>query len=322
MRTSSRGLRGMMAPSARPRFTCPEQPDVGCGTCASCVWSLVIRSDVAWVMPMMSGCREGSRGARLHGHAEPRPARGADSRAPGAARAARPGVAPQGGHPRLRAGDERAGAERVPQDAGGAAVGHHAGVGRAPWTAAAHHPQPVQQAPLLGPLPVELVAERVRTERADADTAQLAPSRSAAPGAALALDVAALARRKDVVSAFESLRGEDAVGLLRLPRTSTAARARTPRRQLERGRLWTRDVALAKAGAGRAAGQSGPAARSRWRYFAALRGVAAPQTCVVRGARAAVASQRRAQASAGSACSSTVHGGLAMSSESTTSWRE
>ena len=102
----------------------------------------------------------------------------------------------------------------------------------------------------FGPLPMELVAQHVQKERKlDADTAALAAVMSGGSlGRALALDVKALAQRKDVITAFESLRGNDIPGLLRFAEAHGGSREDADA-ALELLLLWTRDVSLAKAGA-------------------------------------------------------------------------
>ncbi|CAM3391124.1 DNA polymerase III subunit delta' [Corallococcus sp. ZKHCc1 1396] len=100
----------------------------------------------------------------------------------------------------------------------------------------------------FAPLPVEMVAEHVREARKlDADTAALAAVMSGGSlGRALALDVKALARRKDVITAFEALRGSDIPALLRFAEGHGGSREDADT-TLELLLLWTRDVALAKA---------------------------------------------------------------------------
>lgn len=109
----------------------------------------------------------------------------------------------------------------------------------------------------FAPLPVEMVAEHVREARKlDADTAALAAVMSGGSlGRALALDVKALARRKDVITAFEALRGNDIPGLLRFAEGHGGSREDADA-TLELLLLWTRDVALAKAEAEAEAGMA------------------------------------------------------------------
>lgn len=100
----------------------------------------------------------------------------------------------------------------------------------------------------FSPLPVEMVAEHVQQARKlDADTATLAAVMSGGSlGRALALDVKALAQRKDVITAFESLRGNDIPGLLRFAEAHGGSREDADS-ALELLLLWTRDVSLSKA---------------------------------------------------------------------------
>ena len=102
----------------------------------------------------------------------------------------------------------------------------------------------------FGPLPRELVAERVAKERkVDADTARLvAVMAGGSLGRALALDPKALARRRELLERWESLRGEDVSGLLRFAEDVGASRD-DAEHALALLKVWTRDVALARAGA-------------------------------------------------------------------------
>ncbi|MBU8899952.1 DNA polymerase III subunit delta' [Corallococcus sp. M34] len=101
----------------------------------------------------------------------------------------------------------------------------------------------------FGPLPAGLIAQRVQQERKlDAATAGLAAVMSGGSlGRALALDLEALAERKEGVTAFEALRGDDVPALLRFADAHGGSRD-DAEGMLDLLLLWTRDVALAKAG--------------------------------------------------------------------------
>jgi DNA polymerase III subunit delta' len=101
----------------------------------------------------------------------------------------------------------------------------------------------------FGPLPAELIARRVQKERKlDEPTARLVANMAGGSlGRALSMDVDVLARRKDVITAFESLRPEDALPLLAFAEEHGGSRE-DAEGVLELLGLWTRDVALARAG--------------------------------------------------------------------------
>jgi DNA polymerase-3 subunit delta' len=101
----------------------------------------------------------------------------------------------------------------------------------------------------FGPLPVELIAERLRRERElDAQAAELAAVMAGGSlGRALALDLEALAARKEVIGSFEALRPGEVGALLRWAEAYGATRE-SAEQALSILTLWTRDVALAKAG--------------------------------------------------------------------------
>ncbi|HEY0096060.1 MAG TPA: DNA polymerase III subunit delta' C-terminal domain-containing protein, partial [Archangium sp.] len=108
----------------------------------------------------------------------------------------------------------------------------------------------------FGPLPVELVAGRLQKERKlDPQTAQLAAVMAGGSlGRALALDLDALAARKDVISGFEALQPGEVGAMLRWAETFGASRE-VAEQALSILSMWTRDVSLAKAGVERLANQ-------------------------------------------------------------------
>ncbi|QRK07818.1 DNA polymerase III subunit delta' [Archangium violaceum] len=106
----------------------------------------------------------------------------------------------------------------------------------------------------FGPLSVELVAERLQKERKlDAQTAELAAVMAGGSlGRALALDLDALAARKEVITGFEALKPGQPGAQLRWAETFGASRE-LAEQALSILSLWTRDVSLAKAGVARLA---------------------------------------------------------------------
>ncbi|WP_408890787.1 DNA polymerase III subunit delta' [Myxococcus faecalis] len=232
-------------------LTCPEQPDVGCGTCASCTRvSRGLHPDVTWVMPDDERVSRGLAGRsdftgtpsrdlrveQIRQLQERLALRGLESRRKVAILVSAQAMNVQAQNAFLKT------LEEPPADTTLVLV-----------ASAMDKLLPTIRSRCskvhFGPLPVELVAERVRTERKlDADTAQLAAIMAGGSlGRALSLDVEALARRKDVVTAFENLRGDNAVGLLRFADEHGGSRE-DAEATLDLLTLWTRDVALAKVG--------------------------------------------------------------------------
>ncbi|MCP3101868.1 DNA polymerase III subunit delta' [Myxococcus sp. K15C18031901] len=232
-------------------LTCPEQPDVGCGTCASCVRvSRGLHPDVTYVMPDEERVSRGLAGRsdftgtpsrelrveQIRGLQERLALRGLESKRKVAIIASAQTMNVQAQNAFLKT------LEEPPSETTLVLV-----------ASAMDKLLPTIRSRCskvhFGPLSVELVAERVRVERKlDADTAALAAIMSGGSlGRALALDVEALSRRKDVVTVFESLKGEDAVGLLRFADEHGGSRE-DAEATLELLVLWTRDVALARAG--------------------------------------------------------------------------
>jgi len=101
----------------------------------------------------------------------------------------------------------------------------------------------------FGPLPVELISSRLQKERKlDAQTAQLAAIMAGGSlGRAMALDIDALAARKEVISTFEALEPGEVGALLRWADTFGSSREEAEQ-ALSILSVWTRDVAVVKAG--------------------------------------------------------------------------
>jgi len=101
----------------------------------------------------------------------------------------------------------------------------------------------------FGPLPVELISSRLQKERKlDAPTAELAAIMAGGSlGRAMALDLDALAARKDIISTFEALKPGEVGALLRWADTFGSSREEAEQ-ALSILSVWTRDVAVVKAG--------------------------------------------------------------------------
>ncbi|MFZ5470531.1 MAG: DNA polymerase III subunit delta' [Myxococcota bacterium] len=102
----------------------------------------------------------------------------------------------------------------------------------------------------FGPLPVRLLTERVKEARQvdDATAALVALMSAGSLSRALALDVAGLARRREVIERFEALQPADARGWLRFAEDFGGSRdeAEDALRVLA---LWLRDLAAVRSGA-------------------------------------------------------------------------
>jgi DNA polymerase-3 subunit delta' len=102
----------------------------------------------------------------------------------------------------------------------------------------------------FGPLPVDFIAERVRAEKKGVDEAlarQLATMAAGSLSRALALDPAALARRRELIEAFEQLTPQDAGPWLTLAELAGEDRP-TAELTLDVLQSWFRDVAVAQVG--------------------------------------------------------------------------
>ncbi|MGQ0507916.1 MAG: DNA polymerase III subunit delta' [Myxococcaceae bacterium] len=103
----------------------------------------------------------------------------------------------------------------------------------------------------FGPLPVELIAERVKRDRKlEADLARLVGVLAGGSmSRALDMDLEGLKRRKEIIERFEALPADDARPLLRYAEelASNREEAESVIRILQ---LWTRDVALAQVQSG------------------------------------------------------------------------
>jgi DNA polymerase-3 subunit delta' len=232
-------------------LTCPEQPDVGCGVCASCTRvDRGLHPDVTWVMPDEERVSRGLAGRsdftgtpsrelrveQIRGLQERLALRGLESKRKVAIIVSAQTMNVQAQNAFLKT------LEEPPSETTLIMV-----------TSAMDRLLPTIRSRCskvhFSPLPMELVAQRVQQERKlDAATAALAAVMAGGSlGRALALDTEALSQRKQVLTAFEALRGEDAVGLLRFAEAHGGSRE-DAEGALELLVLWTRDVALARAG--------------------------------------------------------------------------
>jgi DNA polymerase-3 subunit delta' len=120
----------------------------------------------------------------------------------------------------------------------------------------------------FGPLPRELLAEELRTQRKlEPDLASLVAVMSAGSmGRALEYDVARLKKRKEVIERFEGVRADDARTVLRFAEDFGGSRE-DAEDSLEILSLWLRDLALTQAGGGEPANKD----------LTALLGEAAPK---------------------------------------------
>ncbi|WP_224245051.1 DNA polymerase III subunit delta' [Hyalangium gracile] len=232
-------------------LTCPEQPEVGCGQCASCVRvSKGLHPDVTWVMPDEERVARGLAGRsdftgtpsrdirveQIRGLQERLALHGLESRR----KVALITSAHRMNEPAQNAFLKTL--EEPPADTTLILI-----------AAAMDKLLPTIRSRCskvhFAPLPVDLVAQRVQQERRlDPQTAALAAVMAGGSlGRALSLDVEGLAQRKEIITRFEALRSEDALPLLRFAEAYGGSRE-DAEQALALLALWTRDVALLKAG--------------------------------------------------------------------------
>ncbi|KFA94298.1 DNA polymerase III subunit delta' [Archangium violaceum] len=239
-------------------LTCPEKPNEGCGSCSSCTRiSKGAHPDVSWLMPDAQRVERGLAGRsdiqgtpsreirveQIRGLLERITLRGLESRRKVAIVVDAHMMNPQAQNAFLKT------LEEPPSDT----------------TLILLASAPDKMLPTIrsrcskvhfGPLPVALIAERLQKERKlDAQTAELAAVMAGGSlGRALALDLDALAARKDVISGFESLKPGEVGAMLRWAETFGASREEAEQ-ALSILSMWTRDVSLAKVGVERLANQ-------------------------------------------------------------------
>jgi DNA polymerase III subunit delta' len=237
-------------------LTCPDKPDEGCGVCSSCTRiAKGSHPDVTWLMPDAERVERGLAGRsdftgtpsrdirveQIRGLLERISLRGLESKRKVALVVDAQQMNPQAQNAFLKT------LEEPPADT----------------TLILLASAPDKMLPtirsrcskvLFNPLPVEFVAERLRKERKlDAETAALAAVMAGGSlGRALALDLDTLKARKGVIEGFEALKPGDVGGMLRWAAEFGESRD-TAEQALGILSLWTRDVALAKAGGERLA---------------------------------------------------------------------
>ena len=239
-------------------LTCPEKPNEGCGSCSSCTRiAKGAHPDVSWLMPDAQRVERGLAGRsdiqgtpsreirveQIRGLLERITLRGLESRRKVAIVVDAHMMNPQAQNAFLKT------LEEPPSDT----------------TLILLAAAPDKMLPTIrsrcskvhfGPLPVALIAERLQKERKlDAQTAELAAVMAGGSlGRALALDLDALAARKDVISGFESLKPGEVGAMLRWAETFGSSREEAEQ-ALSILSMWTRDVSLVKAGVERLANQ-------------------------------------------------------------------
>jgi DNA polymerase III subunit delta' len=232
-------------------LTCPEQPQVGCGTCAGCTRiAKGSHPDVTWLMPDAERVERGLAGRsdftttpsreirveQIRGLLERIALRGLESKRKVAIVVDAHLMNLQAQNAFLKT------LEEPPADT----------------TLVLLAAAPDKLLPTIrsrcsklsfNPLPVALVAEHLRKERkVDEQTATLAAVMAGGSlGQALALDLDALAARKDIITGFEALKPGDVGGLLRWADAFGGSRE-LAEQALTTLLLWTRDVALVRAG--------------------------------------------------------------------------
>jgi DNA polymerase-3 subunit delta' len=233
-------------------LTCPEKPNAGCGSCASCTRiAKGSHPDVTWLMPDAERLERGLAGRsdfsgtpsreirveQIRGLLERIFLRGLESKRKVAIVVDAHMLNPQAQNAFLKT------LEEPPSDT----------------TLILLASAPDKLLPTIrsrcskvyfGPLPLELVSQRIQKERKlDAQTAELAAVMAGGSlGRALALDLDALAARKEVIQGFEALQPGNVGALLRWAETFGATRE-LAEQALSILSLWTRDVALVQTGA-------------------------------------------------------------------------
>ncbi|MCY1076798.1 DNA polymerase III subunit delta' [Archangium lansingense] len=239
-------------------LTCPEKPNEGCGSCSSCTrLAKGSHPDVSWLMPDAQRVERGLAGRsdiqgtpsreirveQIRGLLERITLRGLESKRKVAIVVDAHMMNPQAQNAFLKT------LEEPPADT----------------TLILLASAPDKMLPTIrsrcskvyfGPLPVGFVAERLQKERKlDPQTAELAAVMAGGSlGRALALDLDALAARKDIISGFEALKPGEVGAMLRWAETFGASRE-LAEQALSILSMWTRDVSLAKAGMERLANQ-------------------------------------------------------------------
>jgi DNA polymerase-3 subunit delta' len=231
---------------------CPEQPEVGCGTCASCTRVVKgLHPDVTWLMPDEERVSRGLAGRsdftgtpsrdirveQIRGLQERISLRGLESRRKVALIVSAQRMNDQAQNAFLKT------LEEPPADTTLILIASE--MDRLLPTIRSRCSKV-----LFGPLPVDVVAQRVQQERRlDPPTAALAAVMAGGSlGRALRLDLKGLAKRKEVITRFEALRPDDAVPVLRFAEEYGDSREEAEQ-VLALLALWLRDVARTQVGA-------------------------------------------------------------------------
>ena len=239
-------------------LTCPEKPEVGCGTCSGCTRILKgAHPDVSWLMPDAERVERGLAGRsdiqgtpsreirveQIRGLLERISLRGLESRRKVAIVVSAHMMNLQAQNAFLKT------LEEPPSDTTLILL-----------ASATDRLLPTIRSRCskvhFGPLPIALISERLQKERKlDAQTAALAAVMAGGSlGRALALDIDALAARKDIIGSFEALKPGEVGTLLRWAEEYGASRE-SAEQALDVLLVWTRDVSLAKAGGEHVANQ-------------------------------------------------------------------
>ncbi len=230
---------------------CPEQPDVGCGTCASCARIVKgLHPDVTWLMPDEERVARGLAGRsdftgtpsrdirveQIRGLQERIALRGLESRRKVALIVSAQRMNDQAQNAFLKTLEEPPAETTLILIA--SAMDRLLPTIRSRCSKV-----------LFGPLPVDVVAQRVQQERRlDPPTAALAAVMAGGSlGRALRLDLNGLARRKEIITRFEALKPDDALSVLRFAEEYGASRE-DAEQALALLALWLRDVARMKVG--------------------------------------------------------------------------
>ncbi|MBX5482581.1 MAG: DNA polymerase III subunit delta' [Myxococcaceae bacterium] len=232
-------------------LTCQERPGEGCGSCASC-GRIARRNhpDVQWVMPQEEQIARGLAGRSDFANTPSRDIRVEQIRTLQERLALRPleaerKVAIVASAHRMNDPAQNAFLKTLEEPPAGTVLVLIA--------SAPDRLLPTIRSRCLrvtfGPLPVDFIADTIQEKKKlDRESALLAATMAGGSlSAALAIDPGELTRRREVITAFEALDFDDARTLLGFAEVYGASRddAESTLRILD---LWTRDVAVARAG--------------------------------------------------------------------------
>jgi DNA polymerase-3 subunit delta' len=235
---------------------CETAPRVGCGTCATC--TRVGRRnhpDVTWVMPEDEQVRRGYAGRSDFTHVPSREikveqVRKLQERLSFRALEGRYKLAVVASAERLNPPAQNAFLKTLEEPPAGTVILLlAAGMDRLLPTIRSR----CSRVP-FGPLPREMIIQRLRAERKldEAQAAFVAELSGGSLAQALALDVEALAGRRELIESFEAVGLHDVGTLTRFAERHGGSREEAEA-ALKLLQFWTRDLALARVGAGRLA---------------------------------------------------------------------